>query len=493
MKKIKKNALFSSLYWQLSAVLLLLLLLVGLAYTYLTSYSSKIYFQEANQRLNAGIAEHIVASVPAFTDSCRVNDQALEALFHYVMTLNPAIEIYLLDTQGNILSYFAPHKTIQLQQVSLAPIHTFLETKGKVCVMGDDPRFPALPNVFSAAAVEKNGILLGYVYVVLVGEEVTSVTDMLLGTYLMRVATFSMLVTLAGAFLIGLLLIWVLTRNLGKISEAVLQFKEGDLSSRVTNQMSGGFGTLATAFNEMADTLVNNIEQLKSLETLRSELIANISHDLRTPISVVQGYAETLLLKDNLSPEDQMRYKKTILDSSERLHHLVNELFEFSKLEARQIIPQKEPFFITELINDTLLKYQLIAARKKINLNPVFSRNLPRVVADIAMIDRVLQNLLDNALKFTPEGGTVTVELLQKPTGVEIKISDSGIGIAPEELPFIFDRYHKNSQIRTDGTGLGLAIVKKILELHDSVISVKSKTNFGTSFAFQIPAYPQLS
>ena len=491
MKELKNKTLFNNLYWRLVGALLILFLLVGVTYTYLISYTSKIYFQEATQRLNSGIAEHIVKSVPAFTDSGEVNHQALEEMFHNVMTLNPAIEIYLLDTHGQILSYFAPNKKIKLKKVSLAPIYTFIKTKGTVCVMGDDPRHPTIDNVFSASAIEKDGVLQGYMYVVLVGEEVNSVTDVLLGTYLMRLGTFSMLITLLGAFLIGLFLIWLLTKNLRKISNVVDKFKSGDFKSRINGKMSGEFGTLAQTFNEMADTLVQNIEQLKSLEKLRSELIANISHDLRTPIAVIHGYAETLLLKDNIAPEDEIRYKKTILSSSDSLHHLVNELFEFSKLEARQILPQKEPFFITELINDSLLKYQLIADNKNIVIKPIFSKNIPMVLADIAMIDRVLQNLLDNAIKFTPAGGSISVELLEKINGVEIKISDSGIGISEEELPFIFDRYHKNTQIRSNGIGLGLAIVKKILELHDSVISVKSKINKGTSFIFHIQAYSQ--
>ncbi len=489
MKKLKNKTLFNNLYWRLLAVLFMLLLFVGFAYIYIIGFTSKNYFQEATQRLNSGIAEHMVKTFPTFTDSGEVNHSALEEMFHDVMTLNPAIEIYLLDPHGNILSYFAPNKKIKLKKLSLAPVYTFIKTKGAVCVMGEDPRHPSIENVFSAAAIEKNGILQGYMYVVLVGEEVNSVTDILLGTYLMRLGTFSMLITLLGAFLIGLLLIWVLTKNLRKIKYVVEKFKSGNFKSRISGNMGGEFGILAHTFNEMADTLTQNIEQLRSLEKLRSELIANISHDLRTPIAVIHGYAETLLLKNNISPGDEISYKKIILTSSESLQHLVTELFEFSKLEAMQIIPQKEPFFITDLISDTLLKYQLIASNKSITLQSDFSKNLPLVFADIAMIDRVLQNLLDNAIKFTPVGGIIMIELLQKNNGVEVKISDSGIGIAEDELPFIFDRYYKNDKIRTNTTGLGLAIVKKILELHDSVILVKSKINMGTSFVFHIKNY----
>ncbi len=482
----------NSLYWRISAVLFVLLLVIGCAFIYLTSYSSQMYFQEANQRLNAGIAEHIVKEVPIFTETGAVNDRSLEEMFHHVMTLHPAIEIYLLDPQGRILSYFAPDTKIKRKTVSLKPIQSFIKANGKSCVMGDDPRHQVRQKVFSAAAIQKEGKTLGYMYVVLASEELDSVTDILFGTYLMRVGTYSMLVILFGAFAIGLFVIWYLTRNLRKVTEAVQTFKEGNWQSRVQGTMQGEFSLLATTFNEMADTLVTNMEQLKALENLRSELIANISHDLRTPIAIIHGYSETLIMKaESLTPVEREKYLQVILKNTENLKRLVADLFEFSKLEAKQVMPQKENFFITELVSDAIQKYTLMAQTKKITLTSIFSENLPRVYADIAMIDRVLQNLIDNAIKYTPEGGKITVELLKKVNGVEINISDTGIGISETDLPFIFDRYYKTAARPEipSSTGLGLAIVKKILELNNARIDVQSKLNKGTSFIFQLPTH----
>ncbi len=487
------SKVFHSLYWRLSAVLFVLLIVIGLAFIYLTSYSSKMYFQEANQRLNANIAKHIVEEVPIFTPTGAVNQKSLEEMFDHVMTLHPAIEIYLLDTQGKILSYYAPRSKIKRTHVGLQPVQSFIQSKGVGRVIGDDPRHPERQKVFSAAAIQKEGKTIGYMYVVLASEELDSVSDILFGTYLMRVGTYSMLVILVGAFAIGLLLIWYLTRNLRKVSEAVQQFKEGNWQSRVQGNMQGEFALLATTFNEMADTLVSNIDQLKALENLRSELIANISHDLRTPIAIIHGYSETLMMKaENLSPAEYEKYVGVILKNTENLKRLVADLFEFSKLEAKQVVPQKENFFITELASDAIQKYSLMAQAKNITLTPVFSENLPMVYADIAMIDRVLQNLIDNAIKYTPEGGNITVELLKKATGVEVNVSDTGIGISEADLPFIFDRYYKTnspSSMASSSTGLGLAIVKKILELNNAPIDVRSKLNKGTSFVFQLPTY----
>lgn len=472
-------------------MLFVLLVVIGFAFIYLTSYSSLMYFQEANQRLNADIATHIVDEVPIFTETGAVNEKSLEDMFDHVMTLHPAIEIYLLNPQGKVLAYYAPDDKIKRKYVDLKPIQHFIRSHGESRVMGDDPRHTARQKVFSAAVIQKENKVLGYMYVVLASEELDSVTDVLFGSYLMRVGTYSMLVILVGSFVIGLLLIWYLTRNLRKVMDAVQKFKEGNWQSRVEGHMQGEFGLLANTFNEMSDTLVSNIEQLKALENLRSELIANISHDLRTPIAIIHGYSETLMMKvDHLSPAECEKYVSVILKNTENLKRLVADLFEFSKLEAKQVVPQKESFFITELVSDAIQKYTLLAQAKNITLTPVFSQDLPRVYADIAMMDRVLQNLIDNAIKYTPEGGQITVELVKKQNGVEVKISDTGIGISETDLPFIFDRYYRTASPSSTGsssTGLGLAIVKKILELNNARIEVRSKLNQGTSFMFQLP------
>ena len=250
---------------------------------------------------------------------------------------------------------------------------------------------------------------------------------------------------------------------------------------------------LADTFNEMADTIVANIEELKSVENLRKELIANVSHDLRTPLAIQQGYVETLLMKDkSISTEKRKEYLKIVLNSSEKLSGLIAQLFEYSKLEAKQIQPSKEPFFITELAQDVFQKYQILAEEKQIKMNLDMSQDLPMVFADVGLVERVIQNLMDNALKFTPKGGNVTIALQEMDKTVEVKIADTGPGIPENEQSFIFERYRKSERVNNEkqqGAGLGLAIAKKILELHDATIRVNSRLNEGTTFLFRLPAY----
>ena len=227
------------------------------------------------------------------------------------------------------------------------------------------------------------------------------------------------------------------------------------------------------------------------MEGLRRELIANISHDLRTPLSIIQGYIETLQMKDSkLTAQQREEYLNTINKSCDRLSKLIAQLFEYSKLEANQIEPQKEPFLIADLANDIRRNYEVLAKHKQIKLSLEMEQGIPLVFADISLVERAIQNLMDNALKFTPEGGEVIVKINAHDEHVEIAVKDSGPGINTANQALIFERYRQTKTgEQKEGAGLGLAIVKKIIELHNSSIKVLSKPNEGATFSFSLPVY----
>ncbi|MEL6275249.1 MAG: HAMP domain-containing sensor histidine kinase, partial [Bacteroidota bacterium] len=291
---------------------------------------------------------------------------------------------------------------------------------------------------------------------------------------------------------VGLLAIWYLTRNLRRITETVSRFREGDYTARIPQRSKGDFVGLADTFNDMADKITANIDEMKSLENLRRELIANVSHDLRTPLAIMQGFVETLLMKNStLSSEDREKHLKTVLSGSERLSGLISQLFEYSKLEAQQIEPHKEAFHVGELAQDVAHKFSVLAKEKDIDIKVDLPQDLPLIFADLGLVERVMNNLMDNALKFTPKGGTITLQMLPTDDSVEVRIVDTGPGIPEADQAHIFDRYKKASRSidgSNQGAGLGLAIVKKILELHDQSICVQSRVKEGTTFIFQLPA-----
>lgn len=224
---------------------------------------------------------------------------------------------------------------------------------------------------------------------------------------------------------------------------------------------------------------------------MRRELIANISHDLRTPLAIIQGYVETLQMKSGHLPEkEQAQYLETIANGSQKLSKLIAQLFEYSKLEAKQIVPTNEAFALTELVQDVHQSYKGLAQKKKIQLQLEMAEELPLVFGDISLVERAIQNLMDNALKFTPDGGSVTVILSLRNNAIEISIRDSGPGIREAEQTLIFERYRQaKTGNKKEGSGLGLAIVRKIVELHHSSIRVISSPNKGATFSFSLPVY----
>jgi signal transduction histidine kinase len=488
----KKFHFFSSLYWKIAAVFLFALIIISLVYLYIATFTAEMYYQEASQRLNEEVAKHIAEENQFFVNG-KANEDALKKIFHDIMVINPSIEVYLLNTEGKILSYFAPNKEVKLEYVPLAPIKEFLESGASKFVMGADPKKKDIEKTFSAARVYEGSELRGYIYVILEGEEFENAASFVVGSYILRLGVRSMSITLIAAALFSLFALGLITKNLRRIITVVRKFKEGDLSARIKLKSKGELREFADSFNEMADTIVKNIDEIKTMDNLRRELVANVSHDLRTPLATIQGYLETILIKmDSLSDDEKKKYLHTILNSTERLKILVSELFELSKLEARETKPKLEPFSIGEIVQDIKQKNKVIAEKKGIDLNVDFPYNLPLVYADIGMMEKVIQNLLENAIKFTSENGSVTIKLEPQGNMILVKVQDSGEGISSDALPHIFDRYQRNErsgQLENKGLGLGLAIVKRILEVHGIEISVESTKGKGTSFSFQIPVY----
>jgi signal transduction histidine kinase len=487
MKKI-----FGSLYWKLAGTFLLILILLSAVYLYIAQFTAEMYFQEANQQLNRNVAKQIVEEYDFFVDGKQDSIQ-LSNLFKNVSVINPSIELYITDTSGTIINHYAPDKSIELKQIPLEPVHAFLNDDKNLFHMGHDPKNPHTEKTFSAAAIYDNQKLRGYLYIILEGEEYLNAYDFVFGSYILRLAVRSMSITLIAAFIISLIALSFITRNVKSISSAIREFKNGNTSARIKLKGKNELTQFAETYNQMADKIEQNLEELKTMDNLRRELVANVSHDLRTPLAAVQGYLETLIIKfDKLSEEERKHYMKIILNGAERLKKLVEELFELSKLEAREKKPNPEPFSIAELLQDVYQKYKIIAEPKKIDLRLNYSYNLPYVYADISMIERVLQNLIENSVKFTAEGGVVEIHLENELSHVRVNVSDSGCGIKEHEFSSIFDRYNRGREFNItneDGLGLGLAIVKKILEVHNTGITVQSSEGKGTTFSFTIPVH----
>lgn len=483
----------NQLFIKLSIVFLLILIAVGGIITYISQYTARQYHLETNQKLHAELAQYTVDHLPnTFTADGQIDTTSIQDLMHSMMVINPDVEVYLLDNSGKILSHVAPYKKVVRDRVDLGPVIQFVDSEGALFIEGDDPRDQLGKKVFSAAPFIKDDEIKGYYYIILASQEKDAVMSSLKNTYAWKLGSKLMLITLVGSLILGLFAFWYMTRNLSKIKQVMEKFRRGDYSARIADDQKGDFAVLGDTYNSMASTIQQNIEKIVSIDSFRKELIANISHDLRTPLSIIQGYTETLLMKKDTLPKNQQEeYLDNIHESSKQLVGLVNQLFELSKLESNQIKVHKEPFPLQELTLDMAHRFEILAEQKNIQLEFEPVKDLPLVYADIGLVERVIQNILDNALKFTPEKGKITIKLYHDQNHVKVDISDTGKGIPKNRQSAIFERYIKSepSEKQKVGSGLGLAIAKKIMELHDSTIQVKSKLDVGSTFRFELPVY----
>lgn len=488
--------MFKTLYGNLAAILLGLFCLTGVLVILLSLYTTRMYGHEVNQKLNRSLAEHMVAE-KVLMQTGQVNEEALKEIFHMLMVINPSIEVYLLDANGAILNSSAPPGKVKRQRVSLAPIEQFLGGVETLPILGDDPRDFERKKVFSVSPIPPKGPIECYLYVILGGEEYDSAIQMLQGSYILRLSTWAVAGGIVFSALAGLFLFNLLTRRLRTLVLGVEAFTQSNFSAQfdpvlpLKIRSPDEIDQLGKTFSRMADRIRQQVQELKQADQLRRELVANVSHDLRTPLTSLQGYLDTLLLKEGtLPPQEQRTYLEIATKHSEYLGTLVTELFELAKLDSREMEPHVEAFSLGELVQDVVQQLRLAGEQKRIGLHTDFPQDLPFVSADIGLIERLLKNLIENALRYTPQGGAVTVALIRRNQTIEAQVTDTGCGISPDDLPHIFDRFYRveaSNREQSTGAGLGLAIAKRILELHGSAIEAQSILNGGTTFTFHLP------
>ena len=483
-----------SLLTKITSILLVLFCLLGILVVFMTVFSSKMYQEEVNQKLNRDIAEHIVHETHLLNNK-NINHEALKKLFHQLMIYNPSIELYLLDTEGKIMGFSAPTGTVKLKQVDLKPINKFLDGQFTFPLVGNDPRGQDREKVFSVAPIINDEQLSGYLYIILGGEQVDNTMQLVQGSYILKLSLVVLIAGLLFSLLTGFSFFTWLTNRLKRLSSAMDAYKSGltpDSIPTLRYKPDGDeIDDLTRSFHDMADTIQQQVERLQSTDDLRRELVANVSHDLRTPLATLQGYIETLSIKgEQLSSDEQKDYLKTALKHCSHLNKLVEQLFDLAKFDAQEIQPENEPFNLSELVQDILQKFQLPANSKQIILSVNSQKSLPFVYADISLIERALDNLIENALRHTPRGGGISIMLVPDGSQITIEINDTGYGIPENDLPYIFDRFYQREKSRSkqDRSGLGLAIVKRIVELHNSQIIVACNLHQGSSFSFRLPA-----
>jgi signal transduction histidine kinase len=279
---------------------------------------------------------------------------------------------------------------------------------------------------------------------------------------------------------------WVargMTQPLRDMAQAAHRMETGDYSQRVSTESRDEVGQLAVAFNRMSS-------QVESLERLRRDLVANVSHELKTPISALRAHLENLL--DGVEEPDPETLQ-VMLAQSERLGRLVDQLLELSRLESGDVPLDRGSVELVPLVAEVLSEIEVARPERGVRVADAVPKDIPPVFADRERVHQVLFNLLDNAVRFTPEGGRVTISASRHNGSVDVAVADTGPGIAPEDLPRVFERFYRvdESRSRDDGgTGIGLAIARSVVEAHGGRIWAESDPGRGTTFTFELPAAP---
>ena len=270
-----------------------------------------------------------------------------------------------------------------------------------------------------------------------------------------------------------------LINPLARVIAAADAVAEGDLSVRVPESGPGEFGRLARSFNRM-------VAELERSDHLRRSLTADVAHELRTPLSILQGNLEGIL--DGVYQPDA-EHIDLLLDETRRLNRLVEDLRTLSLAEAGQLSLQHEPVDLAELLGDVATSFSGQAEASGVNLKVTIEPGPEALIVtgDAGRLDQVLNNLVANALQHTLAGGTITLSAARSPGGMCLKVADNGRGIPAEDLPNIFDRFWRGDERRQSGTGLGLAIARQLVQAHGGSISVESQLNQGSTFTINLP------
>ena len=478
-------------------LLLLFLLFGGLmagAQLLVMRVSHQLYHRELDQTVHRELARRYVEADFLLVDQ-PLNALSLHSGIQKLAAANPDVDIYLIDSDGGIVAASVPESQWQRRRIDVAPIEEFLAGRA-LPIFGDNPGAASGLSVFSAAPVSISQCPASYLYMILRGEQHTPVARRLRTMYAVTEGTGVLLMAVVVAIGLSILFLRLLTRRLGALSGAMQRFEASGGSElpapHVPAASDGGdeIDRLQTMFHGLAERLQQQMQALRNEDEMRRQILANVSHDLRTPLTTLLTHLESLQTRaTNLSGSEREEYLGVALRQTHRVIDLVEQLLEAAKLEAGQVTAQLEPFPVAELLQDVAQKFALAAREREIELRLKLASRVLWVEADVSLLERVLDNLIENALRHTPAGGTVTLGLEDRERSVRISVADTGEGMTEEVAARVFERFYRKDAARSTPAGhagLGLAIARGIVELHQSNITVASEVGGGSTFSFEL-------
>jgi len=305
--------------------------------------------------------------------------------------------------------------------------------------------------------------------------------------YIMTLGSYVLLIALAMTIFTAVMRQYSLGRPMQRVSGAARQIAQGDFSIRLKPLRKDGkkdyIEVMFDDFNKMA-------EELGSIESLKDDFISNVSHEIKTPLSVIQNYTAALD-DDSLTPEQRKEYHATIISATGKLSALVTNILKLNKLDNQEIVMKSKPYDLSEQVRQCSLAFEDLWERKNISFSADVEDDIV-VNCDESMLELVWNNLMSNAVKFTEPGGSISVRLKTDAGGALISVTDTGCGMSAETGRHIFDKFYQGDTSRSqEGNGLGLALVKRVIDLSEGDITVTSRPGEGTTFAVRLKTEPK--
>jgi hypothetical protein len=441
-------------------------------------------------------AQRILESFPALWSTYAAEPNRFGERLREFVFFEPNTGIYLLDRDGRVLASAGEAKEFWTRyRVDLARVLDAIHEDPTRPLEGDDPDDIDATAVVAARPVLTDGIARGWLYVVARDPAVDAETAQVIRGHAVQGLIKMVLLTFGIGTLLTVAIIALLAHPLAALTSVAERIRRSGFAAAVPvdfpyEDRQDEIGRLAITLHEMYDRLRQENQRVMESDARRREMVAGVSHDLRTPLTALLGQLETIRLKGAALPEEtRTRYFDAAMQNAGHPRRLTDSLAELGRLDSPELQAAPEPIAIGEFVDDVAARFRGRAEDAHIRLSVDYAEGLPLVPIDAELMERALSNLLDNALRFTPTQGQVKVSVSQSAQQIRISVMDTGPGVSDEDQPRVFERFFQGSRHREQrgSSGLGLAIVRRIVELHQGAVGLQSQLGSGAHFWIDLP------
>jgi len=459
--------------------------------------SLRSYYVDVLSARTGDFVDRLIETQPDLWNEYLRAPEVFSYLLRGYVAYSPSVGLYLLDAQGRILSSSGERKDHWSgYEVEVKKIQAAFAADPRLPIFADDPDAQGVRCLVVVRPLRAGADVAGWLFAVERAAQEGVQPPEMFRAYAFRTALQSGLVTLGVGMALTIAMIALLTKPLIRLTRVAGEIERSGFSGDIDDasfphsERDDEIGRLSRAFHEMYVRLKREMQRCVTIDVRRREMIASVSHDLRTPLTALTAQLETIRIKGaTLDNAGRRKLHEQALHNAGQLRRLTDALAELAKLDSPEFHAQLEALSIGELADDVVQRFAARAAELKIRLSLDYPDGLPLPRADAELIERALSNLLDNALRVTPAGGTVEVRVGRRPGALRIAVIDSGPGVALEDQPRVFELFYQATRHRDarGSSGLGLAIVRRVAELHGGHAGLTSQPGSGAAFYIDLP------